>query len=392
MKSFSILIFITILISCNQKENRNNLSPQKSDFLEVSDDYNIFGNWERCATSYNGTMHQMNVCPTIGLIQNGTGHFGIETIKSFTWTLKKSKLSIANCSILPDTFYYATFIKDKDLINLIEKRFAASQASKVDLLNAQVATEQIAQAILENRNDYDILLTQFRRIIHRPTDKTLMPLIPETVSIPTVVQSFDELVPMMLKNNQAVAAAQQTVESQQALLNNAKLQALPDFQFSAGRNDWVPTNVPSSPNFKGHDYTIGVGMVIPLFFALDGLQGIHAAAKNRDAAENQLSSAQLQAISGLQTSYTSYKAALKDLVTSETLVVPAAKQSFELTLLTYALGKADYLIVNQSRQAWHEASRELINKRQNAVQLYNQLIAQVGCDLNQSEGPHACKN
>ena len=119
MKSFSILIFITILISCNQKENRNNLSPQKSDFLEVSDDYNIFGNWEICATSYNGTMHQMNVCPTIGLIQNGTGHFGIETIESFTWTLKKSKLSIANCSILPDTFYYATSIKDKDLIKLI---------------------------------------------------------------------------------------------------------------------------------------------------------------------------------------------------------------------------------------------------------------------------------
>jgi len=279
--------------------------------------------------------------------------------------------------------------KDGELIKLIEKRFSASQASKVDLLNAEVATQQLAQAILENRNDYDVQLTQFRQIIRRPSDKALFPKIPEKIIIPPVTQSFEDLVPVMLRNNQAIAAASKTVASQTSLETSAMLQALPDLQLTAGVNSWLPGSEPN-PGLS-RDYTIGVGVVIPIFFPFNELQGIHAARKNRDAAETQYASQQLQAISGLQTAYASLKATLKDLDTSERLVVPAAKASFDLTLLTYGLGKADYLILNESRKAWHDASRDMITKRQNAAQFYNQLTSQMGCDITKTEGPNVCK-
>lgn len=279
--------------------------------------------------------------------------------------------------------------KNKDLIKLIEKRFAASQASKVDLLNAQVATHQVAQAILENRNDHEVLLTQFRQIIRRPSDKSLFPQVPEKAVIPPVTQSFDELVPVMLRNNQAIAAANRTLDSTAALSTNAMLQALPDFELSAGVNTWLPTPAPNQGVTK--DYTVGITVAVPIFFAFNELQGIHVARKNEDAAQYQLESQKLQAISALQTAYTSLKATLLDLDASEKLVVPAAKESFDLTLLTYGLGKADYLIVNQSRQAWHEASRDMLTKRQSAALLYNQLITQMGCDIAKTEGAHVCK-
>ena len=279
--------------------------------------------------------------------------------------------------------------KDKELVKLIEKKFSASQASKVDLLNAEVATQQIAQAILENRNDYDVLLTQFRQIIRRPADKALAPRIPDVIVIPTVTQTLDELVPVMLKNNHAVAAAGRTVDSQSSLRTSASLQAFPDLQLSAGINKWIP---PAAPN-QGltRDYSIGLGIAVPLFFPLNELQGIHAAGKNLEAAENQLASQQLQAISNLQTAYTSLQATLRDLDMSEKLVVPAAKASFDLTLMTYGLGKADYFILNASRKAWHDSERDMLTKRQNAAQFYNQLITQMGCDIAKSEGPNVCK-
>jgi outer membrane protein TolC len=280
--------------------------------------------------------------------------------------------------------------RDAELKKLIEKRFAASQASKVDLLNAEVATQLISQAILENRNDYEIQLTQWRQIIRRPSQKHFMPKIPEKIVIPGVKQSFEDLVPIMLRNNHAVGAAQKVVDSQNALVTNSMLQALPDFQLTAGLNQWIPVGAPNGPNLT-RDYTVGIGVVVPIFFPFNELQGVHAAQKSRGAAENQLSSQQLQAISALETAYTSLDAALKELDTSERLVVPAAKASFDLTLLTYGLGKADYLIVNQSRQAWHEASRDMLTKRQNAAQLYNQLITQMGCDIAKTEGPNVCK-
>ena len=280
--------------------------------------------------------------------------------------------------------------KDKDLIKLLEKKFAASQAAKVDLLNAKVATEQIAQSILQNRNDYEVQLTLFRQIIRRPTDQSLMPKIPEKIMIPPVKQSFEQLVPIMLRNNHSIAQAQAQVDSAGSLVTNARLQGLPDLQLTAALNTWIPIGAPNGPTVT-RDYTLGIAVVVPIFFPFNELQGAKAAEHTRNSNEYQLNSQQLQAVSGLQTAYTSLEATLKDLDASERLVVPAAKAGYDLTLLTYGLGKADYFMLNQSRTAWHDSMRDMLTKRQNAAQLYNQLIALMGCDIAKTEGPNVCK-
>ena len=280
--------------------------------------------------------------------------------------------------------------KDRELMKLLEKKFSASQAAKVDLLNAKVTTEQISQSILQNRNDYELQLTNFRQIIRRPTDKNLLPQIPEKIMIPPVKQSFDDLVDIMLRNNHLISQAKRQVDSTESLLTNARLQLFPDFQLMAAVNDWLPTGAPLGPTVL-QDYSLGITITVPLFFVFNELEGIHTAEHNKGAAEYQMTSQQLQAFNGLQTAYASLNATLKDLDVSEKLVVPAAKASYDLTLLTYGLGKADYFALNQSRHSWHDATRDLLTKRQLAAQLYNQLIAQVGCDIAKTGGPNDCK-
>jgi outer membrane protein TolC len=278
---------------------------------------------------------------------------------------------------------------DAALIKLIEKRFAASQASKVDLLNAQVATQQIAQAILQNRNDYDVLLTQLRQLIRRPTDKSIFPNVPKAITIPNLTKDYDELVAIMLRNSHAVGAAQKQFESSDSLVTNAALQALPDLQLSAAYNRWLPSSTPNPGSVS--DVTIGIGIAVPIFFVFNELPGINAAQHDRAAAELQLTSQKLQATAALQTAFVSLKATLKDLDASQHLVVPAAKASFDLTMLTYGMGKADYLMLFQTRKALHDAERDMLNKQQNAAQFYNQVIAQLGCDIERTEGPYVCK-
>jgi outer membrane protein len=280
--------------------------------------------------------------------------------------------------------------KDKDLTRLLEKKFSASQAAKVDLLNAKVVTEQIAQSILQNRNDYEVQLTLFRQIMRRPTDRTLVPSIPENIVIPPVKQEFDDLVPVMLRNNHTVAQFQYQADSANSLVTNAWLQGLPDLQLTLAVNNWLPVGAPNGPSIT-RDYTFGVGVVVPIFFPFNELQGAKAAEHTRGSADYQLNSQQLQATASLQTAYTSLRATLKDLDASERLVVPAAKAGYDLTLLTYGLGKADYFMLNQSRIAWHDSMKDLLTKRQSAAQLYNQLIAQMGCDIAKTEGPNVCK-
>lgn len=154
--------------------------------------------------------------------------------------------------------------KDIELVKLIEKKFAASQASKVDLLNANVVVQQIAQSLLENQNEYEILLTQFRQIIRRPTDRTLSPRIPDLIIIPSVDQSFDSLVPIMLRNNHSVAAASRAVDGSNALVMNASLSPLPDIQLVAGLNFWLPAPAPNPGVTR--DYTFGIAVAVPISF------------------------------------------------------------------------------------------------------------------------------
>jgi len=71
-------------------------------------------------------------------------------------------------------------------------------------------------------------------------------------------------------------------------------------------------------------------------------------------------------------------------------VVPAAKASYDLTLLTYSLGKADFFQLDVSRKAWFDSQKDLLTKKQSVAQFYNQFISEVGCDFSKSEGPHAC--
>ncbi len=279
--------------------------------------------------------------------------------------------------------------RNEELTRLLEKKFAASQAAKVDLLNAEVTTRNIAQAILENRNDYEVLVTQFRQLIRRPEDRWLFPQVPGEIVIPSVNQRFDDLAATMLKNRQLLLASQKQIESSESSLKNAYLAPFPDFQLTFAVNNWHEPGSAPNPGLT-RDYTIGIGVSVPIFFPLNEAPGIRAAQHDLSATERQFDSQRIQSVADLQTIYTSLNAAQKALESMKKFVVPAAKASYDLTLLTYSLGKADYFRLNEARRTWHDAERDLLAKRQSAAQLYNQLIAQVGCDIGKNEGPHAC--
>jgi outer membrane protein TolC len=280
--------------------------------------------------------------------------------------------------------------RNVELTKLLEKKFAASQAAKVDLLNADVTTRNIEQAILENRNDYEVLVTQFRQLIRRPEDRWLFPQIPNQIVIPSVKQGLEDLTFLMLKNRHPLLSASKQVESSESALTGAYLSPFPDFQLTFAVNNWHEPTAAPNPGLT-RDYTLGIGVSVPIFLPLNEAQGIRAAQHDLSAAERQLESQKIQAIADLQTIYTSLSAANKALDSMSKFVVPAAKASYDLTLLTYSLGKADYFRLNDSRKSWHDAERDLLAKRQSAAQLYNQLIAQVGCDIGKAEGPHACQ-
>jgi hypothetical protein len=120
---FSLILTIT-LFSCKPQTSDKQFS-QVSFKDKVSDNQDLFGKWTMCATSGNGTMIQMNVCPTITFGSTGTGYDGDPVFcKTFTWTLKKRQLKImysnkTSSETFPDTSYFVSFNKQSKGIDLI---------------------------------------------------------------------------------------------------------------------------------------------------------------------------------------------------------------------------------------------------------------------------------
>lgn len=281
-------------------------------------------------------------------------------------------------------------LKAEQIVNLLDKKYSAAQAAQADLLNARVVVANLKHDILDNRNDHDQLITQFRNLIKKPNSDDYLPLIPESIAIPKLKKTFPELTELMLKNRHQLRSAKKQVDASSSALTNATLTALPDFQLTASMNVYnVPTAAPN--NGLTRDYSFGAGIAVPIFFPFNELSGIQAASRDKFAAESQEESQRLQALADLRTAFTTYNSAQKAVDNFENLVIPASKASYELTRTAYSLAnKADFFVLNDARKNWVQAQKDLLAKQVLAAQSFNQIVQQVGCNIVNGDGPHAC--
>ncbi|MBI3556870.1 MAG: TolC family protein [Deltaproteobacteria bacterium] len=286
-------------------------------------------------------------------------------------------------------FLNEEFRKAQQLVKVLEKKYAAAQAAQADLLNAKVVVANLSHDLLDNQNDYQLQLTQFRNLIKKPGSTEYVPLVPEQIVIPRLKKSLDELSKLMLRNRHQLKSGQSQLEATQSNLTAAMLSPLPDLQLTGGLNIYHVATAGPVPGVE-RDYSLGIGIAVPIFFPFNELSGIQAATRDRDAAEAQAESQRLSAVADLQTAYTSFQSAQKSIDNFLGLVLPAAKASYELTLTTYSLGKADYFILNEARKTWTQAQKDMLAKQVATAQLFNQIVQQVGCDSNSEGGPDGC--
>jgi cobalt-zinc-cadmium efflux system outer membrane protein len=279
--------------------------------------------------------------------------------------------------------------KIQDVVRLIEKKYSLAQVSQVDLLNSRVAMQTLAHQIIVAEDDKKILLTLFRNIIRRPGESNLLPVVPDAIDVPELKFSFDELSVILLKNRHILKSAEFQKQAAGSALALASLAPFPDFQLSGAMNIYHLPAAQPIPDVS-RDYSFGVGVAVPIFFPINELSGIHAANRDRDAAERQLESQRFSALADLESAVIKFETNERQKRDLVQLVLPAAKASYELTLKSYSLGRADYLRLNDARQNWINSQKDYLDKLSNGAQLYNHITQQVGCDLARREGPHAC--
>ena len=119
-------LFFIFNLSCKFPNTESNGDLDKTSAKqEVKNDNEIVDSWAMCSTSSKELVTQMNTCATVTFIGNGMGFVMINAAikEQFNWTIKNESVKIvyedsAVSHTFPDTFYHASFSKEKDLINL----------------------------------------------------------------------------------------------------------------------------------------------------------------------------------------------------------------------------------------------------------------------------------
>lgn len=127
MKNIFCKFLVLFILSYNQYiTSKDKEIPEDLTNISFTDNMQILGNWTMCSSFGNGMMTQLNVCPTISFLANGSGFVGNSSITTdrFSWTLEKGKLNILpinknSNAVFADTFYFARITVENKLSNLL---------------------------------------------------------------------------------------------------------------------------------------------------------------------------------------------------------------------------------------------------------------------------------
>jgi cobalt-zinc-cadmium efflux system outer membrane protein len=280
--------------------------------------------------------------------------------------------------------------KAKDLIRLQETRYSLGQGSQADILNAKVALSKLQQDELNNRNEYISLENDFYNLLGNPAESSLQAKSNGEPVYPNKIPGINALRDLMEKNKPGIKSADSQVGSSESLVSAASLQALPDVQLSLGMNNY---KIPAAAPIAGltRDYNMGISVTLPIFFPINEWSGIRAARADRDVAQARRDSIRFTSRSELISTYTNFHSSRLSLEQMQSVVIPAAHASYQLTLSSYSRGKVDYLRLADARSTFIQAEKDLNAKKRQLAQAFYQLIQNVGCDFTKQEGPHACQ-
>lgn len=276
-----------------------------------------------------------------------------------------------------------------NLVSLTEKKYSLAQLSQVDVLNSKILLQNLKQEILQNQDERQILLSQYRNILRRPEEASLVPKLPEKVSVPELKFELPKLRELLVQHRPGLKAAQLQADASSAALKNALLSPLPDFQLSASMNQY---HLPTAEPIPGvsRDYSVSVSVAIPIFFPFSELNGIRAARKDHDSAYAQYESTRASSLASLETDYTKFAAARRELDRLDKLLLPSVRAGYELTMKSFSLGKVDYLRVADARRNLIQAEKDKVQKELAMALLYIQLTQDVGCELGGNGDFFAC--
>jgi outer membrane protein, heavy metal efflux system len=235
----------------------------------------------------------------------------------------------------------------KQVLEVTQIRYTASQAAQTDSIAAQLA---LSQAELQqrqyqtNRLNDEVALNQ---LLYRRPGSPLN--LDRRLRLQRLNLPLAEAVDMSTRVRQEILEAALTEKNSTTALTLAKMEYLPNYTLGYEFDYLLQPGAQPLPSVtQGHSFFIGFNL--PIFFWIHQREDVAAAQHSLEAARYGLNSVRSQTEATVTELYQSLGFAYESAQRYGEALIPLARQGFRVSLVAYQAGKVDFLTLSAALQ------------------------------------------
>ena len=321
---------------------------------------------------HNMTLSQALQFPGKGLLQGQTARRTAE-IARLTY-----QAAVRDLSAQAKTAYYQTQL-DLALNDLIAENVAnlervlkvtqiaytANLATQGDYINSKFALETDREAARQQSVTIANDKTALNILLDRRPDEPLQ--VDRKFDLGSFEATLDQVIERAVSSRQEILQAALSEKNEDTAITLAQLEYAPDYTLGFGFDHWLIASFAPAVTHT-EDWNFQIGFNLPVFFWAKN-EDIARARKDLDAAREDLESIRTQTAGQVTSLYRQILRSRETALLYRDTLIPLAHQAFEVELVAYQSGKADFTtLISTFRQ--QSAARSTY------LQAVNQLLAQ----------------
>lgn len=245
-----------------------------------------------------------------------------------------------------------------------EIAYTANQVSQGDFINSEFALEAERELLRQQQVTLANDRTTLNILLNRRPDEPLE--LERGFEMTTLAIGLDDIVARAIAARQEILEAALTEQNQQTAITLAQLEYAPDYTVGFGFDHWLIANFAPKPNHT-EDYNFSIAFNLPLFFWAKN-EDIRRARDDLEAAKEDLASIRNQTAGQVTTIYRQALRSRETALLYRDKLIPLAHQAFEVMLIAYQSGKADFTTLIA-------ALRQQTDAQSTYLQAVNQMLA-----------------
>lgn len=258
----------------------------------------------------------------------------------------------------------------KQFIAVAQTKYNNGEVHQQDLLKAQVENSMIENEMISLRQKELSAKAMLMSFLNRNENDTIgVAILPERNNIPF---TLDELLAFARDNRPMLQRESLMIRESEIMRSMATQEYLPDFKVGIERM--------TEPMGAFTGWSVSLGMTIP--FAPWTLGKVNARVEESDAAIRKsmasFTASRSMIESRIKDSYYKVEAANRQIALYDSAILPQARQSVQVTLISYTNGTTDYLMLLDAYRMLNDLSKEYLMTRMQCEQATAELEKETG--------------